>query len=352
MLPLALGLLALGGLGQSAVWSMKDAREARQREGFAADALKMQEGLDMNTPQGIQQFALRQMTDPRMIQYGNQMLGQSLERAQQNDQWKWGNENLTKAQQENLGIQRDRMAQEASEAQQRISQGWAGIDIQKAAAQRAIEQQMYDRQYMTPYQQAQVGLQQQELDQRASASPWKPEDLMKRETEIRDKYRAAMQPTQNITDSFQKAMSTLDTDNPIASQASIVNFVKTLDPGSVVRTEEGEQIAAAGGLSGQLASQLQGLRGKGKLTSEQKTQMRETLVSMQQQAEQRARVVQEYWKTQGQADPALGLPAVNERVFGGYDLDVSKRYRQAQAIPGTDGNMVVIPGLGVGRKVN
>ena len=352
MFPLALGLMALGGLGQKVVWDMGEGYQQRAREGFAADARAMQEGLDMNTPQGIQQYALRLMTDPRMIPYGNQMLGQSLERAQQNEQWKWGNENLTKAQQENLGIQRERMAQEAAEAQQRISQGWAGIDIQKAAAQRAIEQQMYERQYMTPYQQEQIALGNRELDMRQSASPWKPEDLMKRETEIRDKYRAAMQPTQNITDSFQKAMATLDTDNPIASQASIVNFVKTLDPGSVVRTEEGEQIAAAGGLSGQLASQLQALRGKGKLRADQKNQMKETLISMQQQAEQRARVVQEYWKTQGQADPALGLPAVNERVFGGYDLDVSKRYRQAQAIPGTDGQMVVIPGLGVGRKVN
>ena len=63
-------------------------------------------------------------------------------------------------------------------------------------------------------------------------------------------------------------------DNPFADVATLFAFMKTADPGSVVRPSEGEMFSSAGSLSTELANALNGLKTGKTLTKKQQQQLR------------------------------------------------------------------------------
>ena len=63
-------------------------------------------------------------------------------------------------------------------------------------------------------------------------------------------------------------------DNPFADVATLFAFMKTADPGSVVRPSEGEMFSSAGSLSTELANALNGVISGKSLTKEQQRQLR------------------------------------------------------------------------------
>jgi hypothetical protein len=62
--------------------------------------------------------------------------------------------------------------------------------------------------------------------------------------------------------------------NPFADVATLFAFMKTADPGSVVRPSEGEMFSSAGSLTTELANALNGLATGKTLTKEQQKQLR------------------------------------------------------------------------------
>jgi hypothetical protein len=331
MLPFALGLLALGGLGQNVAWGMRDARDERLRQGFKADAEAMQAGLDLSTEEGARQLALRQITDPRMIQFGNQQLGQALERAQQNKQWQWGNENLTKQQQENLTLAKASQAQQEWEGQQRIGQGWANVDINK--------QQLGLQQQAAQQQQAQDALRieglglDNETKRAALANVGLPDpaELAKRSDTFRGERQKALTDWNAITGQYNQTMGVLENPNPSPTdlQAAVVGLAKVFDPTSVVSGAEGEGIkAGATGGAGQLAQLLQQYT-KGGMTPELRRNFASTMEAAVNQRFEGANAAQAYIRRNAESDPVVmgadGKPRINlEAIFPALENPTAK----------------------------
>ena len=347
-----LGLLALGSLGQWGFNQIQGARDDARIAKFDEAMQKRIGGFDMTTPEGFAQGAQALMFDPRTQALGGNMLNQALSRRQDQENVEWGRSNLTKAQQEDLALAQQRVQQDAWEGQQRISQGWAGVDInrqqlgmQAEAARRQAEQDALKTQgYSLDNQLKQATLE--------GAGLPDPEKVLARENNIRDNYNKAMGGYQERTNAFETTMSTLKESNPIAAVASIYNLAKTLDPKGAVREGDTVMLTSASGPLQALQGTINQLQGGGALTPEVKQQITQTLLAMQSQNEAAAKVTQNYWKEQGGADPALRMPAVNERIYGGYDLDASSKYRIGQPVAGSNGDRVNVPGIGELRKVS
>lgn len=324
MLPFALGLLGIAGLGQKALWSMMDQRAAGQREQFGQTMRTMQEGLDLSKEEGQQALAAKMLQDPRMIEYGNRNLSESMSRAQQGRQWQWGNENLTKAQQENIALSKQEIQQRAAEAKDRSALGWAGLEQQGAYNNAMLQKQ----------------------DHAARAAAMKSlmpdiEGIQRQENYLRDTARTSLKPYQDTLGNYNTAMGVINNPDasPLDRSAAITMFAKTFDPGSVVSTTEGDRISAsAGGLSQQLSNLLQKAQ-SGKMTEDMRRQFSSTLNAAIEQKAAQAMQARAYIEANAQQNPITGMPAFNtEPFFTGVDFEPTKKWQQKLPSPAVKPN--------------
>lgn len=87
------------------------------------------------------------------------------------------------------------------------------------------------------------------------------------ENSLRDEYNKKIASVETATTAFRKLSQALERNNPADAYSAIINYVRTLDPGSTVREAE-ERLArerSAGGPLGALGQYIENLKG-GKLT--------------------------------------------------------------------------------------
>lgn len=87
------------------------------------------------------------------------------------------------------------------------------------------------------------------------------------ENTLRDEFNKKTASTEAAATAFRKLSQALERNNPADAYSAIINYVRTLDPGSTVREAE-ERLArerSAGGPLGALGQQIENLKG-GKLT--------------------------------------------------------------------------------------
>jgi len=89
-----------------------------------------------------------------------------------------------------------------------------------------------------------------------------------------------LQPTQDTYKAAASMANLKDRGTPLAMQAAIIQFNKALDPGSVVRTEEGKVVSSSGGALGGLIAKYNDAVGKGKLSNEVFNDIVETAKSL------------------------------------------------------------------------
>lgn len=338
MLPLLLGLMGLGGMGMMGVQGLsdiKDKHDALQRKGFADDFNAMQQGIDPNSPEGLQQLQLRMMADNRMQQTGSGMLDNSLQRRQQNDQFQQGFNNLSVAQQAQM--QQSALAQQQ---QNQYQQGMLGMRGRELDQDMMLKQQQMQR-----------------------ANMFTPEDLLKQESALRGEYQAQMKPYQQFRTAYNQAIKGLEgSGSGFDTLANVINFAKVLDPTSVVRTEEGDQVRDSTGLIGSMTAQLQQYKGK-TVPAEMRQQMADTLYGLAQSRMGDAQTIISDYRNLAGAEPHTGIPGVNaNRVLAGIDISelqkpdilAIERARQMQqqnaAITGQPGggaapSVVTLPGI-------
>lgn len=76
-----------------------------------------------------------------------------------------------------------------------------------------------------------------------------------------------------VMDSYADATKLLEEQSPAADHALIVAFMKSIDPGSVVKETEAESAAAFGGLMNRASAKLKELAGDGRLTTDQRNDL-------------------------------------------------------------------------------
>ena len=333
----ALGLMALGGIGQWGFNQIQGARDRDRREEFRNDMQTMLGGIDMTTPEGFAKGAQAMLFDPRTLAMGGNMLDASLGRRQNQENIEWGRNNLTKAQQEDLNITQQRLANDAAEAQQRIAQGWAGVDINRQ--QLGLQQQQAERAaQMSQLQQEGLGLENQiKQAQLAGVGMPDPAKVQAQVNNLRDMTWKNLEPFRQTAAQYNQTMGIINNPNPspLDLQAGIVSFVKAFDPNSVVSGREGETIAeGASGFAGQLAQQLKAAKGGG-MTDQTRYALSSTLNAMMKQREAEAAAVRDYVAANAQANPLTQMPAIPvDPFFAGIDLNPTAKWeKQAPARP-------------------
>jgi len=306
-----LGLMAMAAAGKRGLYALEEGSQARGREDYKKTAEGMQQGIDINTPEGVRAYAMKQLTDPRMAQYGNQMLGSALERAQQDRQWEWGNNNLTKQQQGAQDIQRDSLASQVSEAKSRMGLDQQRFGLQQMQAQQDQQAREWAQNNMTPYQQAQIQL------AGVEAQNVNPEAITKRTDQFRGERKTALNDYTKVSDQYNQVMGVLNNPNPspLDLNAAVVGFSKTFDPTSSVMQGETENIRSdAGGVAGQMRQLLQQYS-KGGMTKELRKSFADTLAPAVEQRYQSALSAQEYLRRNAEVDPVLSRAGVERETL-------------------------------------
>lgn len=86
--------------------------------------------------------------------------------------------------------------------------------------------------------------------------------------QIQKDVSGLIQPVQDTYKAARSMESLKGSSSPLAMQAAIIQFNKALDPGSVVRTEEGKIVSDSGGAMQGLIAKYNSMVGQGKLTPE------------------------------------------------------------------------------------
>ena len=270
LIPLALGLMGIGGLGQFGMDQYAGYQRNNALEDFAQKARERQAGLDLNTPEGRQALAQQQLLDPNSAKYGNAFMQQ----------------------------------------QQRLGQ----------------QQSQYDNTFnnISAYQQA-------GLDQRASANaatlaktnPFEAvnKDLLSYEGRVADDFTRDTKDFVNMRNQVTPLMASLARgDTGIDAFAQMFKFIKTLDPG-MVTGEDADNFNAARSIFSQIGEKFnKGLKGGG-YTLDDRMIMAQSLKTMFDASLKSARGVGEHYQFLSQGDPTRGIPSFDpQRVIGSVDL--------------------------------
>ncbi|MCH1602109.1 MAG: hypothetical protein L7S57_04615 [Luminiphilus sp.] len=137
--------------------------------------------------------------------------------------------------------------------------------------------------------------------------------------------------------------------NPFADVATLFAFMKTADPGSVVRPSEGEMFSSAGSLSTELANALNGVITGKSLTKEQQSQLRvvvdDIMIGHVQRTEQARANWEDFFTQDAQAADGWDVNILNPYdALYGSDIPTQIRGRianrgQAQTPPPPPGNL-------------
>lgn len=100
------------------------------------------------------------------------------------------------------------------------------------------------------------------------------------EKDLRADYQKNLRPFADVQNSYLGARATLQKTNGPAAIASVVQFVKTLDPTSIVRESESGAVIESSGLPASLMGRLNQLMGRGLLTPEIRQDLSDTLHSI------------------------------------------------------------------------
>jgi hypothetical protein len=93
--------------------------------------------------------------------------------------------------------------------------------------------------------------------------------------------------TKQVLDSWNTTQRLMKEQTPASDQALIYNYMKALDPGSVVRETEAETAAALGGLQEQAKAAYTKMTGGGMLTAEQRNDLANRIKDLAQAASER-----------------------------------------------------------------
>ena len=122
--------------------------------------------------------------------------------------------------------------------------------------------------------------------------------------------------------------------NPFADVATLFAFMKTADPGSVVRPSEGEMFSSAGSLSTELANALNGVITGKSLTKEQQSQLRvvvdDIMIGHVQRTEQARANWEDFFTQEAQAADGWDVNILNPYdALYGSDIPTQIRERIA-----------------------
>lgn len=118
---------------------------------------------------------------------------------------------------------------------------------------------------------ADLALEQKKLDleQQKAIQGGKPKQLDVKDIQsIQKDVSSLIQATQDTHKAALSMENLKSSGSPLSMQAAIIQFNKALDPGSVVKTEEGRIISSSGGAMEGLIAKYNDALGKGKLTPE------------------------------------------------------------------------------------
>ena len=135
-------------------------------------------------------------------------------------------------------------------------------------------------------------------------------------------------------------------DNPFADVATLFAFMKTADPGSVVRPSEGEMFSSAGSLSTELANALNGVINGKSLTKEQQRQLRvvvdDIMIGHVQRTEQARANWEDFFTQEAQAADGWDVNILNP-YDALYGSDIPAQIRERIANRGQAQSVVIDP---------
>ena len=135
-------------------------------------------------------------------------------------------------------------------------------------------------------------------------------------------------------------------DNPFADVATLFAFMKTADPGSVVRPSEGEMFSSAGSLSTELANALNGVINGKSLTKEQQRQLRvvvdDIMIGHVQRTEQARANWEDFFTQEAQAADGWDVNILNP-YDALYGSDIPAQIRERIANRGQAQKVVIDP---------
>ena len=151
----------------------------------------------------------------------------------------------------------------------------------------------------------------------------------KNEQGLRKEYSDESDVFKKVQDSFRRTASSADSKSAAGDMALIFNFMKTLDPGSVVRESEFALAASAGSFGQQVQAGAQKVLSGERLTPKQRSDFMQTATrAYMGQADQQERRRMQY------AGIAQNYGLDPGRALVDYlDMDLLKRFRQPQAAP-------------------
>ena len=149
------------------------------------------------------------------------------------------------------------------------------------------------------------------------------------EQKLRKEYSTVSDVFKKTQDSFRRVVSSADSKSPAGDMALIFNYMKTLDPGSVVRESEFALAASAGSFGEQIkAGALKVMSGERLTTAQRADFMQNATRAYMGQADQQERrrmqfagIAQNYGLDPGRA------------LVDYLDMDLLKRFGQPQAAP-------------------
>jgi hypothetical protein len=264
-------VLPLIALGFGGLWGATKIRDQRAEEKeraaddrFSALATRQQEGLDLNSPEGISEYGKRMAAARPTAQGGLNMLTQAAAQRQQQGQF----------QQEfnNLSAYRDAQLK------------------QRQAEMQAAQQQQVEAQKM-----------------------FTPQQIGQRQIDLYKQFNADTNDFRDQAGYYDQLEALLSKENGTAADttAAITNFVKITDPGSIVSGKEGESIREnATGAAGQLRDMLGKLEGKG-FTRETRAAIGGAALSMINASAKNARARAQGIRGLAAGNPAMGIPAID-----------------------------------------
>lgn len=122
-------------------------------------------------------------------------------------------------------------------------------------------------QNVDPLEQAKLDIERKKLDlenKKLSGGGLEAKEIQ----QIQKDISSLIQPVQDTYKAARSMESLKGSSSPLAMQAAIIQFNKALDPGSVVRTEEGKIVSDSGGAMQGLIAKYNSMVGQGKLTPE------------------------------------------------------------------------------------
>jgi len=304
---MALPLLALGSLALAAPaykWMEKMKSDIKRdadkltRQDQGAEMLKMQEGLDLTTPEGQAQYQTRMMANPLTLQAGTGLWSNQLDRSERTRQWDWDNTHLSATEQANLKQRQAEAAQQASYQNSVLGQN----SMQ--------DQRMYDLQ-VKDFDEKKALLQYQR------DNPFTPQQLQEQTGALFGKAQSAAAPFENAAASYNTASDLIGKGDATSAAAGIVALERTMNPGNQVTLDERGQVVQ-GGMFGDAIRFLDNLKGKG-LDATAQSQLQGILdTAIQRKAEQSQREIANL-RAQAQPNAQTRHPGLNEQqIFGAY----------------------------------